>query len=52
MPTNACWFFYDCTACGAVLRPKPGDCCVFCSWGDMRCPPKQDEGGGFREGSA
>lgn len=41
MPTNACQFFYDCPGCGAVLRPKPGDCCVFCSYGDVECPPKQ-----------
>ena len=42
MPTNACQYFYDCRACGAVLRPKPGDCCVFCSYADVCCPPKQD----------
>lgn len=44
MPTDACQFFYDCTGCGAVLRPKPGDCCVFCSYGSMPCPPVQLEG--------
>ena len=41
MPTNACLFFYDCSACGMRLRPKPGDCCVFCSYGSMPCPPIQ-----------
>jgi hypothetical protein len=41
MPTDACQFFYDCTGCGRLLRPKPGDCCVFCSYGDVPCPPKQ-----------
>jgi hypothetical protein len=41
MPTDACIYFYDCTGCGAVLRPKPGDCCVFCSYGDTPCPPVQ-----------
>ncbi len=41
MPTNACWFFYDCTACGATLKPKPGHCCVFCSYGSVPCPPIQ-----------
>ena len=41
MPTNACLFFYDCSACGATLKPKPGDCCVFCSYGSMPCPPVQ-----------
>jgi hypothetical protein len=44
MPTDSCRFFYDCTGCGAVLRPKPGDCCVFCSYGSMPCPPVQLEG--------
>lgn len=44
MPTDACQFFYDCTGCGAVLRPKPGDCCVFCSYGTVPCPPIQADG--------
>jgi hypothetical protein len=39
MPTDACQFFYTCTGCGATLRPKPGDCCVFCSYGSVPCPP-------------
>jgi len=43
MPTDACVFFFDCPACGAVLQPKPGDCCVFCSYGDVPCPPIQQE---------
>ncbi|RVK65788.1 GDCCVxC domain-containing (seleno)protein [Sinorhizobium meliloti] len=42
MPTDACQFFYDCTGCGAVLRPKDGDCCVFCSYGSVQCPPIQE----------
>ncbi len=41
MPTDACQFFYECTACHTVLRPNPGDCCVFCSFGTVRCPPVQ-----------
>jgi hypothetical protein len=41
MPANACQVFYVCTACGERLRPEPGDCCVFCSFGDTPCPPKQ-----------
>jgi hypothetical protein len=41
MPTDACQWFYDCKGCGAVLRPLPGDCCVFCSYGDTPCPPVQ-----------
>jgi hypothetical protein len=43
MPTNACWYFYDCKDCKALLRPKPGDCCVFCSFGDVPCPPVQQK---------
>jgi len=41
MPADACQFFYECSSCGAMLRPKPGDCCVFCSYGDVACPPIQ-----------
>src|SRR6266496_4470497 len=36
-------FFYECSNCKAVLKPKPGDCCVFCSYGSVKCPPKQAE---------
>ncbi|HEX2092747.1 MAG TPA: GDCCVxC domain-containing (seleno)protein [Longimicrobiaceae bacterium] len=45
MPTDACVFFYECTGCGALLRPEPGDCCVFCSYGTEPCPPMQAGGG-------
>jgi hypothetical protein len=24
-----------------LLKPKPGDCCVFCSYGSVACPPVQ-----------
>jgi hypothetical protein len=41
MPTDACQYFYECPGCGVVLRPKPGDCCVFCSYSDQQCPPKK-----------
>ena len=41
MPTNACVFFYTCPHCATRLRPLPGDCCVFCSYGADVCPPKQ-----------
>jgi len=45
MPTDACQYFYDCPHCGALLKPKPGDCCVFCSYGTVPCPPIQLETG-------
>lgn len=41
MPTDACQYFYDCKGCGAVLKPLPSDCCVYCSFGDVACPPIQ-----------
>jgi hypothetical protein len=41
MPTDACQFFYDCKRCGERLKPKPGDCCVFCSYGSVPCPSIQ-----------
>ena len=41
MPMNACRYVYECVGCGVTLRPLPGDCCVFCSYADHVCPPKQ-----------
>jgi len=41
MLVDACQWFYQCEQCQAVLKPQPGDCCVFCSYGSMRCPPRQ-----------
>ncbi|MGX6568239.1 hypothetical protein E6A55_32745 (plasmid) [Cupriavidus necator H16] len=45
MPTNACQFYYECGHCGAVMRPRRGDCCVFCSYGTVKCPPIQQKKG-------
>jgi hypothetical protein len=41
MPTDACQYFYECSGCNTLLKPKPGDCCVFCSYGSVPCPPIQ-----------
>lgn len=52
MPTDACLVFYECTHCGVLLRPNAGDCCVFCSFGSVKCPPVQAQQtgcGGRRE---
>src|SRR6266516_2660502 len=38
-PTNACLHFYECSACGTVLRPKPGDCCVSARTARAGAPP-------------
>jgi hypothetical protein len=45
MPTDACVYFHRCTGCQALLRPKAGDCCVFCSYGSIPCPPVQEARG-------
>lgn len=41
MPTDACEYFYECQKCCEMLRPKKGDCCVYCSYGSVKCPPIQ-----------
>ncbi|MCF6179759.1 MAG: hypothetical protein L3J63_10285 [Geopsychrobacter sp.] len=43
MSTDACRFFHPCTGCGKLLKPLEGDCCVFCSYGDISCPPIQQQ---------
>ncbi len=43
MPTNACQHFYECENCKTVLKPKAGDCCVFCSYASVPCPPIQEK---------
>ncbi|MFW7343885.1 hypothetical protein CSC67_13485 [Pusillimonas caeni] len=44
MPTDACLWFYECKQCRAILKPQPGDCCVYCSYGSEPCPPVQENG--------
>jgi hypothetical protein len=43
MPTDACQYYYECCGCGTLLRPKARDCCVFCSYGSVKCPPIQSQ---------
>ncbi|KAA3663447.1 MAG: hypothetical protein DWQ04_10670 [Chloroflexi bacterium] len=42
MPTESCQFFYECPNCCELLKPKEGDCCVYCSYGSVSCPSKQE----------
>ncbi len=42
MPTDACQYFYECEECKTILKPEPGDCCVFCSYANIPCPPVQE----------
>lgn len=41
MPEDACVYFYQCTHCNAVLKLDDEECCVFCTYGSVPCPPKQ-----------
>lgn len=50
MPTDACQYIYDCKQCGTRMKPKKGDCCVFCSYGSVACPPIQEERAGCGQG--
>lgn len=43
MPTDRCVYFHECPNCRSIIKPKPGDCCVFCSYGDKRCPFVQND---------
>lgn len=33
-----------CARCGHVMHPPPGECCVFCAYGDVPCPDAQIAG--------
>ena len=41
MPSNSCVYFYHCLRCNSIFKPTPGDCCVYCSYGTVSCPPRQ-----------
>ncbi|WP_293596999.1 MULTISPECIES: GDCCVxC domain-containing (seleno)protein [unclassified Polynucleobacter] len=28
---------YRCPSCSTILKPKSGDCCIFCSFGSLDC---------------
>ena len=42
MPTDNCQVYYECKGCGVMLRPRQGDCCVYCSFGTVPCPSIQE----------
>jgi len=42
MPTSFCQIMFSCKYCGENLTPREGECCVFCSYADKKCPPKQN----------
>ncbi len=38
---DSCQWYYECASCHELLKPKREDCCVFCSYGSVKCPPVQ-----------
>ncbi len=42
MAADSCQIRHDRPARGVMMKPKPGDCCVFCSYGDVPCPPVRE----------
>jgi hypothetical protein len=43
IPPDSCLILYECEECNAQLKPKAGDCCVFCSYGSVQCSDSQKE---------
>ncbi|OWF65799.1 hypothetical protein B6A14_08535 [Polynucleobacter hirudinilacicola] len=37
IPRGSSQHLYRCRACACILKPKSGDCCIFCSFGDLDC---------------
>jgi len=52
MPTDSCQYFYECQSCKAVFKSLPDDCCVYCSFGTVPCPPIQVARASGNEGDA
>ena len=50
VPVNACVVRYPCPGCGGEVRPREGDCCVFCSWGADPCPTAPEGQGRVQSG--
>ena len=41
MPTDYSLVRYECKNCGYIMTPRKGTCCIFCSFGDVKCPSMQ-----------
>lgn len=37
MPEDILQYFYRCSNCNSLLKTQQGDCCVFCSYGSIKC---------------
>ena len=43
MPERYLEVSYVCEKCHAILKPKDGDDCVFCSYSNTICPEQQEK---------
>lgn len=34
-------YAYQCNGCSEIIEKKNGSCCVYCSYGDVKCPSEQ-----------
>ncbi len=41
MPANVGICLWECPQCQTVVKSKPSDCCIFCAYGTVPCPPVQ-----------
>jgi len=42
MPIDSCQILYNCTGYNQEITPKNEDCCVYCTYGTVPCPPIQE----------
>jgi len=41
IPTKSCQAFYTCEGCHTMIGAKKS-CCVFCDYGDRKCPVAEE----------
>ena len=34
-------YAYQCDSCLEIIEKKEDDCCVYCSYGEVKCPSEQ-----------
>jgi len=34
-------YAYQCNGCASIIEKKENDCCVYCSYGEVKCPSQQ-----------
>lgn len=49
MPLNSCLYSYQCEHCETLLKPAKEGECIFCSYGNVDCPPVQENHLGHNE---